>query len=243
MLIIPAIDLRKGKVVRLCQGRRDAETVYSSAPEDAARLWEEKGARCLHIVDLDGAFEGRPKNLTAVREILRCVNIPIELGGGIRTLEEIEMLLNLGVQWVILGTSLILNPKLVKEALKRFPDRILVSLDARQGRVLIKGWQDKTVIPVKDLAQDLEKIGITRIIYTDITRDGMMVGPNLGGIKKILSSTNLEIIASGGISSLMDLKRLKRLAPKGLRGVIIGRALYEGRIDLEEAIDQATEDR
>ena len=237
MLIIPAIDLKNGKVVRLRQGRPEDEVIYSSAPEDMARLWQEKGAKRLHLVDLDGAFEGRPKNLEAVRAILAAVNIPIELGGGIRTIGEIEKILDLGVRWVILGTSVIQNPDLTKQALAKFPERILVGIDARKGWVSIKGWQDETNILVKDLVRDLEAMGATGIIYTDILRDGMMVGPNFEGITELIKDTNLGIIASGGISSLKDLKRLEGLKDDGLTGAIIGKALYEGKIDLEKTIE------
>ncbi|HAV43203.1 TPA: 1-(5-phosphoribosyl)-5-[(5-phosphoribosylamino)methylideneamino]imidazole-4-carboxamide isomerase [bacterium] len=237
MLVIPAIDLKNGQVVRLRQGRPEDETVYSSKPEDAALLWQRKGARRLHIVDLDGAFEGSPKNIEVIRRILAAVEIPVELGGGIRRMEDIEEVLSLGVEWAILGTSIILNPELIREAAKRFPGRILVGVDVRRERISIKGWQDETRILTKDLFQGLEETGIAGIIYTDILRDGMMRGPNFEGIAELIRTTTLEVIASGGISSMQDIEKLKRL---NLKGVIVGRALYDGAIDLEEAVKSTT---
>lgn len=236
MLIIPAIDLKNGKVVRLRQGKAEDETIYSNSPEDVARFWQEKGAKRLHVVDLDGAFEGKPKNLEAVNAIIGAVNIPIELGGGIRTLRDIEEILNLGVEWVILGTSVILNPDLVKAAILKFQERILVGIDAQDGKVSIKGWQNQTQILAKNLVRDVERMGVRGIIYTDILHDGMMKGPNFEGITELVEATGLELIASGGISFMEDIKRLIRLKRENLIGIIIGKALYEGEIGLEEAI-------
>ncbi|MFN3481083.1 MAG: 1-(5-phosphoribosyl)-5-[(5-phosphoribosylamino)methylideneamino]imidazole-4-carboxamide isomerase [Thermodesulfovibrionales bacterium] len=234
MLIIPAIDLKNGKCVRLLQGRADATTEYSDNPVEMAKRWASLGARLIHIVDLDGAFTGDQKNIESIKEIRKAVTLDIEVGGGIRDMERIEMLLGLGINRVILGTVAIERPELVKEACKRFPERIIAGIDARDGRVAIKGWVETTDIKATELALRMQDYGVWGIIYTDISRDGMLTGPNIPTIKEMVETVNIPVIASGGVSSIDDIKRLKEI--KGLYGVITGKALYTGAIDLKEAI-------
>jgi phosphoribosylformimino-5-aminoimidazole carboxamide ribotide isomerase len=235
MLIIPAIDLKDGRCVRLLQGRADAVTVYSDRPEDVAKRWQELGAKVIHVVDLDGAFSGTQKNIEGIKSIRRAVSVDIELGGGIRDMERIEMLLGLGINRVILGTVAIERPELVKEASRRFPCRIIVGIDAKDGLVAVKGWVEVTSVKAKELALKMEEYGAWGIIYTDISRDGMLTGPNIEAIREMVEAVNIPVIASGGVSSIDDIKRLKEI--KGLWGVITGKALYTGAIDLKEAIE------
>jgi phosphoribosylformimino-5-aminoimidazole carboxamide ribotide isomerase len=234
MLIIPAIDLKDGRCVRLLQGRADAVTVYSDRPEDVAKRWQELGAKVIHVVDLDGAFLGTQKNIEGIKNIRRAVSVDVELGGGIRDMERIEMLLGLGINRVILGTVAIERPELVKEASRRFPGRIIVGIDAKDGLVAVKGWVEVTSVKAKELALKMEEYGAWGIIYTDISRDGMLTGPNIEAIREMVEAVNIPVIASGGVSSIDDIKRLKEI--KGLWGVITGKALYTGAIDLKEAM-------
>lgn len=235
MLIIPAIDLKDGKCVRLLQGRADALTEYSDNPVEVARRWESFGARLIHIVDLDGAFTGNQKNLESIKEIRKTVTVDIEVGGGIRDMERIELLLGLGINRVILGTVAAERPELVREACKRFPQRIIAGIDARDGRVAIKGWVETTDIKATELALRMQEYGVWGIIYTDISRDGMLSGPNIDAMREMVNAVHIPVIASGGVSSIGDIKRLKEI--KGLYGVITGKALYSGAIDLREAIN------
>lgn len=235
MLIIPAIDLKDGKCVRLLQGRADALTEYSDNPVEVARRWESLGARLIHIVDLDGAFTGNQKNLESIKEIRKTVTVDIEVGGGIRDMERIELLLGLGINRVILGTVAAERPELVREACKRFPQRIIAGIDARDGRVAIKGWVETTDIKATELALRMQEYGVWGIIYTDISRDGMLSGPNIDAMREMVNAVHIPVIASGGVSSIGDIKRLKEI--KGLYGVITGKALYSGAIDLREAIN------
>jgi len=221
--------------VRLLQGRADAVTVYSDRPEDVAKRWQELGAKVIHVVDLDGAFSGTQKNIEGIKNIRRAVSVDIELGGGIRDMERIEMLLGLGINRVILGTVAIERPELVKEASRRFPGRIIVGIDAKDGLVAVKGWVEVTSVKAKELALKMEEYGAWGIIYTDISRDGMLTGPNIEAIREMVEAVNIPVIASGGVSSIDDIKRLKEI--KGLWGVITGKALYTGAIDLKEAIE------
>lgn len=243
MLIIPAIDLRAGKCVRLVEGRLDRETVYSDEPATVAKLWEKMGAECLHVVDLDGAFTGTPKNLDVISEIINSVNIPVQIGGGIRDIGTVDRLLELGASRVILGTVAILNPDLVEEICNRHGDRIVLGLDARNGKVAIEGWGLTAEKEAVDLALEMKQKGIQRIIFTDIWRDGTLKGPNLEAIKDIAESTNLKLIASGGISTIKDIHSLKEMENLGVEGVIVGKALYAGTVDLEEALAIASNER
>jgi len=235
MLVIPAIDIRGGKVVRLAQGKAECETVYSDSPLEIARMWAGQGADLIHVVDLDGAIEGEPKNLKQVKEIIDEVDVKIELGGGIRDLETLQSLIDSGVEKVVIGTRA-LEEDFISKASKRFGDRIVVGIDAKDGTVLTKGWLFKTQMKAVDLAEKISSLGIRTINYTDISRDGMLKGPNIDSLKKILKVKGVDIIASGGVSTIEDVTRLKALSVSGLKGMIIGKALYEKTIDLKEAI-------
>ncbi len=239
MLIIPAIDLRDGRCVRLIQGRLDQELVFSDNPVEVALNWQQRGAEWIHVVDLDGAFAGQMKNLEWIKAIVNNVQIPIQVGGGIRSLDTVRQLLDLGVGRVILGTAAIDDPEMVKQAAAEFDERILVGIDGRDGRVVIEGWDKTSEKNILDLGREVESYGIKRIVLTDIRRDGMLKGPNVEGTREMGLACNLKILASGGISSLEDIRSLKALEPYGVEGVIIGRALYSGVVVLEEALDVA----
>lgn len=233
MKLYPAIDLKDGKCVRLMQGDYNEVTVYGNNPCEMAKKWESLGGDYLHIVDLDGAKAGKAVNGVAIRQIVEAVSIPIELGGGIRSIEDIHMQLSLGVHRVILGSAAIKNRTLVKEALDTFgADKIVVGVDAKEGMVAIEGWLEVTDTSALAFCQELEMMGVQTVIYTDIARDGMMQGPNIEETRKLVDHTHLNIVASGGVSSLEDLKALEKI---GIYGAIIGKAIYTGAIDLEEA--------
>lgn len=236
MIVIPAIDLKEGKCVRLEQGLMEKDTVFSDNPAEQAGKWESAGAEMLHIVDLDGAFAGIPKNRAAIEAIVKGVSIPTQLGGGIRDMKTIGAYLDLGLSRVILGTAAQQNPKLVEEACKVFPDRIVVGIDAKNGMVAVQGWAEVTDIKAIDLAKKFEGYGVAAIIYTDINRDGMMQGPNLDATKALAEAVGIPVIASGGVSSLKDIENLMALEASGIVGVITGKAVYTGAIDLAEAV-------
>ncbi len=236
MLIIPAIDLKDGKCVRLQQGRMEDVTVYSDNPASMAKRWQDEGAELLHVVDLDGAIEGKPVNLKSVNDIRRAVSMPIEVGGGIRDMETIDKLLSLKIDRVILGTSAINNPSFLKDVCRRYPGQILAGIDARDGMVAIKGWKETTQIRAIDFAKSLEGSGVKAIIFTDIKRDGLLLGPNIKSLKEFTESARLPVIASGGVADINDIKELMKLP---LEGVIVGKALYSGSLNLKEAIKLA----
>jgi len=236
MLIIPAVDIKNGKCVRLLQGRMDSETVFSDDPAATAKRWEEEGAEIIHIVDLEGAIEKHPKNLSSIREIVEHVKSPIQVGGGIRTERTVRMYLEMGVERVIIGTEAIQNPGFVKDACKLFPGRIIVGIDARKGRAAIDGWTKTTQIKAKALAKRFEDCGIAAIIFTDIHRDGMQTGPNIEETRRLAEAVSIPVIASGGVSSIDDIKNLIPLKAVGVLGVITGRALYSGSLNLKAAI-------
>lgn len=236
MLVIPAIDLRAGKCVRLVEGRLDQETIYSDEPAAVAKLWETIGASILHVVDLDGAFTGSPKNLDVIKEIISSINIPIQIGGGIRNLETVDMLLEMGASRVILGTAAILNPELIEECCTRFGEQIVLGIDAKDGKVAIEGWGLTAEKTAKELALEMKEVGISRIIFTDIWRDGTLKGPNISAIEEMARSTKLKIIASGGVSTIDDIHSLKELEPLGVEAVIMGKALYAGTVKLHEVL-------
>ncbi len=237
MLIIPAIDLRAGKCVRLVEGKLENETIYSDDPVAVARVWQESGARYLHVVDLDGAFAGSPRNLDTIQGIIKAVNMPVEVGGGIRDLPTVEKLLGLGVSRVILGTAAIQNPDLVSEACARFgSEAIVVGIDARNGKVAIEGWGLTAEKDAMELADEIHQLGVSRVVFTDISRDGTLKGPNLEAIKKLTLSCKVKVIASGGVSTIGDIAALNELAPLGVEGVIIGKALYAGTVNIKEAL-------
>lgn len=234
MKLYPAIDLKEGQCVRLVQGDYNEVTVYGTSPCEMAKKWEALGGDYLHIVDLDGAKEGKAINGKAVEAIVAAINIPIELGGGIRTLDDIKVQLDRGVDRVILGSAAIKNKELVKEAIDRFgSDKIVVGVDAKGGQVAIEGWLEVTSTSALDFCKELEAMGVKTVIYTDIAKDGMMQGPNIEETRRLVEETNLEIIASGGVSSLTDLENLEKIH---VHGAIIGKALYIGAIDLKEAV-------
>ena len=239
MIILPAIDLKAGRCVRLEQGLMNKDTVYNDNPAAQALLWQEQGGEFLHIVDLDGAFAGVPKNKAAIQAIVEAISIPSELGGGIRDLATIEAYLALGVSRVILGTVAKENPALVAEACKKFPGQIVVGIDAKDGLVAVRGWADVTEKRASEMAKEMEGFGVTAIIYTDIARDGMMQGPNIEATKNLAASINIPVIASGGLSTLDDIRRLMAIESSGVTGVIAGKAIYSGAIDLRAAVELA----
>jgi phosphoribosylformimino-5-aminoimidazole carboxamide ribotide isomerase len=236
MIVIPAIDLKEGKCVRLEQGLMDKDTVFNDNPAAQARAWQDQGAEMLHIVDLDGAFAGQPKNRAAIEAIVGAITIPSQLGGGIRDIETIEAYLSLGLSRVIIGTAAQRNPELVREACAKFPGRIVVGIDAKNGMVAVQGWAEVTDITAVDLARKFEGFGVSAIIYTDISRDGMLQGPNLEATKALAEAVAIPIIASGGVSSLKDIQNLMAIEASGVTGVITGKAVYTGAIQLAEAV-------
>lgn len=234
MKLYPAIDLKDGKCVRLLQGDYNEVTVYGNEPAEMAKKWESLGGDYLHIVDLDGAKAGKGINGEAICSIVKAINIPIELGGGIRSMEDIKCQLDRGVDRVILGSAAIKNRELVKEAIATYgADKIVVGVDAKGGMVAVEGWLEVTDTTALSFCKELEKMGVKTVIYTDIAKDGMMQGPNIEETKKLVDETNLQIIASGGVSSLDDLTNLEKI---GVHGAIIGKAIYTGAIKLEEAV-------
>ncbi len=236
MIIIPAVDLKEGRCVRLSQGRMDQESVYSEHPMEMAEHWESKGAERLHVVDLNGAVTGEPIHRSLIKEITRSLRIPVEVGGGIRHIATIEDYLSSGVRWVILGTAAFQNPSFVEEACRQFPERVILGIDARGGRVAIQGWNQVVSLEAVDLAKQFEGKRLSSIIFTDIERDGMSTGLNVESTRKLSRSTSIPVIASGGVSRIEDIERLLELESEGIIGVIVGRALYTGQLDLEEAI-------
>lgn len=240
MLILPAIDIREGKCVRLTQGDFQREVVYSNFPEEQALKWQEMGAKFLHVVDLDGALSGSPTNIFAVKKILDVVEIPIEVGGGIRTMNDMENLLDMGVERIILGSVAVEDPELLREAAREFGgEKVVVGIDARNGIVAVHGWGDSGYMQAEDLAMQIGDFGISTIIYTDIARDGMMNGVDAEKFADVARKSGIAIIASGGVGSLDDIRALKKFEEDGVVGVIVGKAIYENKINLAEAIEIA----
>ena len=235
MKIIPAIDLKNGRCVRLLQGKEDQETVYGEDPVETALSFEEQGAEQIHLVDLDGAFRGESKNLEQVERIAQAVKVPLELGGGIRSLDDISRVFDLGVNFVIIGTIAAKNPKVLEEAIQKFENQLILGLDAKDGKVAVSGWVEVTEFSDEEFANQWKQHGINRVIYTDISRDGMLTGPNLSSLRRMAIATGLKITASGGVSSLDDLKQLVELERDGVDEVIVGKAIYERQLDLREA--------
>lgn len=236
MIIIPAVDIREGRCVRLYQGKLEDETVFSEDPVSVALSWESLGAKMLHLIDLDGAFAGEPRNMDVIREIVNRLNIPVELGGGIRSLEIIEKLLSLGVDRVILGTVAITEPELVKEACKRYGERIVVGIDSKNGKAAVEGWETTAAKEDMELVLEMRKCGARRIIYTDTSRDGTLQGLNLNRTLEVAKKSGLPVIAAGGVGNLNEIKELKKLEPHGVEGVILGRSLYTGEVSFKEAL-------
>ncbi len=240
MIIFPAIDIRGGKCVRLFKGDFKQETVFSDHPEDMARRWQSQGAEFLHLVDLDGALAGKSGNLPAVRDILSAIDIPAELGGGIRTMENIEDVLSMGICRVILGSVAVRDPALVREACARFGgDRVVVGIDAKDGIVAVDGWGVSGDMRAEELAKRMAEVGVATIIYTDISRDGTLSGVNVEATAELARGSGVKVIASGGVRSLEDIRRLKPYEKDGIEGVIVGKSIYTGSLDLEKAIEIA----
>lgn len=236
MIIIPAVDIKNSKCVRLLQGRMEDETVFSDDPAAMAQKWANAGAELIHVIDLDGAFERRPQNLEAVRNIINTVDTPIQLGGGIRDEHTVKMILDLGVQRVILGTEAIKNPQWVAQTARQYPGQVVVGIDARNGRVAIEGWTETTATLAVDLARRFEDCGVAAINFTDIHRDGMQTGPNLAETRRLAEAVNIPVVASGGISTIDDIKNLLPLMEVGVVGAITGKALYSGTLDFKQAM-------
>jgi phosphoribosylformimino-5-aminoimidazole carboxamide ribotide isomerase len=239
MLIIPAIDIKDGRCVRLFQGDMDKETVYFEKPLDAARHWEKEGATFIHIVDLNGAVEGRPVHTSEVAMICRETSLSVELGGGLRTIEAAETALGLGVSRVVIGTAAYDNAEFLRALSKKFPEKIVVGIDARNGKVAVKGWKETTSMNAIDLAKRCETDGASRIIYTDVSRDGTREGINIEETRKIAQALSIPTIASGGVATLEDVRALKPLEQEGVEGVIVGRALYAGAFRFTDAVTLA----
>jgi phosphoribosylformimino-5-aminoimidazole carboxamide ribotide isomerase len=243
MEIIPAIDLKEGKCVRLFQGRRDQGIIFSDRPWEVAQKWEEQGARRLHVVDLDGAFFGKPIHEREIERILKSISIPVQVGGGVRNLGVMERYLSLGVDRIVLGTIAGRSPDLVREACSAFPSKVMVSIDARDGKVSVEGWSEPTSTEAIPLAQRMEKEGVVSLIFTDIGRDGTERGLNLAQTRRLAESVNIPVIAAGGVSHLRDIEALFEMEELGVVGVIIGKALYSGSIHLGEALALARGER
>ncbi|WP_434304683.1 1-(5-phosphoribosyl)-5-[(5-phosphoribosylamino)methylideneamino]imidazole-4-carboxamide isomerase [Clostridium botulinum] len=233
MIILPAIDLKEGKCVRLYQGDFKASNVVAEDPIEVALKFKEDGAEYIHIVDLDGALTGEIKNLSIISSIIKTINIPVELGGGIRNLNTIDMLIDAGIKRLILGTAALNNRELVEEAVKKYDEKISIGIDAKNEKVAINGWLNVSSTNYIDFAKEMEKIGVRNIIFTDISKDGTLKGPNLNQLKKLNESVSCNIIASGGIKDIEDLKVIKEM---DIYGAIVGKAIYSGNIDLNEAI-------
>jgi len=242
MIILPAIDLKGGRCVRLQQGIAEREKVYSHDPASVAKNWQRQGAQWLHVVDLDGAFEGKTQNIKALEAICAAVSIPVQFGGGNRTLDIIARAFEIGVSRVVMGTAALESPELLSEACEKFGEKIAVGIDARNGKVAVQGWRDVTTIDAVDFGKKIAKQGAGLIIYTDIARDGMLSGPNREALRTMAESVSIPLIASGGISSLADVAEIAALAPDRITGMIIGKALYEGLFTLEEALDVVSSD-
>jgi len=239
MLVIPAIDLSEGKCVRLRRGEMSEKTIYSDDPAGVARKWARMGAEIIHVVDLDAAIHGDRDNRDVVSAIAAAVDLPIQLGGGLRSAEAVAAAFDAGVARAIVGTAAIEAPELLQELLDRYRDRIVVAVDARDGCVAVRGWTDVTDVAAPELAQTMEASGARRLLCTDISTDGMLTGPNVAGMRAMCEAVAIPVIAAGGVSCLDDIRALKELAPVGLEGVVAGRALYTGDLDLREALAAA----
>lgn len=240
MIIFPAIDLKEGQCVRLVQGKAENKTVYSSDPASMAQSFQDQGAEWLHIVDLDGAFQGRSGNLATIKQIAARITIPFQVGGGLRQQEDVENLLEMGASRVIIGTRAVTSPDFIEALLLRFgPKKIILGLDARDGIVAIEGWVEKSSLQALDFARQMQRLGVQTAIYTDVSRDGLLQGPNLDAIQQMAELSGLKIIASGGVSTVDDIRQLKEMESLGVSGAIIGKALYDGKIALKDALQAA----
>ncbi|MGN0182901.1 MAG: 1-(5-phosphoribosyl)-5-[(5-phosphoribosylamino)methylideneamino]imidazole-4-carboxamide isomerase [Candidatus Ornithomonoglobus sp.] len=233
MRIYPAIDIKDGQCVRLLKGRFDKITVYGNDPAEMAKKWEALGGEYIHVVDLDGALKGHGVNADAIRKICESVSVPVQTGGGIRTMEDIEAKLACGIDRVIIGTKAVSNPEFVREAVEKYGDRIVIGIDAKDGMVAIEGWEKTSEFKAVEFARKMADLGVKTIVYTDIATDGTLAGPNVGAMREMVENVNVNVIASGGVGKL---EHVKALVPTGVEGVITGRALYTGDLDLPEAI-------
>ena len=241
MKIIPAVDIKGGKCVRLTQGKQDQETVYSDDPQAMAEHWDEQGAQLIHVVDLDGAFEGQPKNASLIKDIIYKSTVDIQVGGGIRSVETIASYVKAGAYRIILGTIAHKQPSLVREACKEFPGKIMIGVDAQDGKVAVQGWTEVSEQKASTLVKIMEPLGVAGFIFTDISRDGMLQGPNLFSIRQFAQSTTLPVIASGGVSGLQDVINLLAFQSEGVEGIIVGKALYDKQLDYREALNKVRE--
>ena len=239
MIVIPAVDIKNGKCVRLLQGRMNDDTVYSDDPAAMAVKWERLGAQIIHVIDLDGAFSKSPQNVVAISEIAQSVKVPIQLGGGIRNEQTVAMYLKMGIRRVIIGTEAIKRPEFVKQICKTYPDQIIVGIDARNGKVAIDGWTQTTHVEAVDLARAFEDCGVAAINFTDIQRDGMQTVPNLEATRQLAEAISIPVVASGGVSCIQDIRDLLALEKFGVIGVIVGKALYNGELNLKNALKLA----
>jgi phosphoribosylformimino-5-aminoimidazole carboxamide ribotide isomerase len=242
MLIIPAIDIKDGKCVRLLRGEEGTETVFSQNPVAVAKRWEGCGARLIHVVDLDGAFSGKPRNFELIKEIVKSVSCPVQIGGGIRDIETIERYLGTGLYRVILGTVALHNPEILTVANRRFPRRVAVGIDTKGRKIAVKGWKETVDFELKSFLNDLKSAGISVLVHTDIDRDGTLDGININAVEEFVKSSPIPVIASGGVSSPFDLERLSGLTRVGLLGAIVGKSIYSGKIDLRDAIERFSDD-
>lgn len=238
MLIIPAIDLKNGKCVRLFKGEEGTETVFSESPLEIAKQWQDCGAGLIHVVDLDGAFSGEPRNFDIIRELVNSISARVQVGGGIRNIKMIEKYLESGVTRIILGTAAFYNREFLTEACTRFPQMIAVGIDTKMGRIAVKGWKEVIDLDTESVLNGLEAAGVSLVIHTDIDRDGTMGGINLNSIERFVKSSPIAVVASGGISSMEDIEKLSSLENVGLAGVILGKSIYTGKINLKEAIQK-----
>ena len=241
MLVLPAVDIRGGRAVRLVQGDRRQERVYDADPVAAARRWTAAGARWLHVVDLDGAFAGRPGNPGVVGQIIAAAGVPVQVGGGVRDLDTVERLLESGAARVILGTAAVTAPDLLRAACARFGDQIAAAVDARDGRVVTEGWTAATALTAIEAVARVVDAGAQRIVYTDTSRDGMLGGPDLAPLGDLLAAARVPVIVAGGVTSVDDVRRLRVLEPSGLEGAVVGRAIYEGSVRLEDLLAAAAD--
>jgi phosphoribosylformimino-5-aminoimidazole carboxamide ribotide isomerase len=235
VLVIPAIDLKDGRCVRLRQGDMADETVYSDDVKEVASRWQQQGAGLIHVVDLNGAVDGEPKNLPHIESVMKAVRVKVQVGGGIRTIDTVRRYLNAGVSRVVLGTAALTNRALLDQACQEFPQRIVLGLDARDGRIAVKGWTTVSEVNAIDLLKELSGCSIAAVVYTDIARDGMLNGPNIPALKEVVEYSSFPVIASGGITRLEDLQAVRSLGPK-IEGAIVGKALYDGKLDLMAAV-------
>ena len=237
MIIIPAVDIRQGNCVMLKQGKIADETIYSKDPVFMAKLWKAKGAERLHVVDLDGSFSGNQSNNAIIGNICLSVDMPVEVGGGIRSMKRIDDIFTLGASYAILGTVAIYNPDIVRKAIEKYgPEKIIVALDIYEDKVAIGGWKEITPVTTDEMIEKLKEMGVREIIYTDSSKDGMLKGPNLDGLKKIAKTSKMKVIASGGVTTIDDVKKIAKLEKYGVTGAIVGKALYTEDFKLEEAI-------